>query len=490
MSVDAGIAMKHEVLRIENLSYQKNHKSYLKQVNFQLYQGEFLGICGLHNSGKTTLANIITGSLLATDGRVYLQEQPVSLYNFSNSGRSAQRLGLFKINMTSTFVPALSIAENLFALRPKINFIYRAKSCSMKTIALLEQIKVKVSPNSLVSDLSAAQTHLLEIAKCISMGAKIIILDDIARNYTLAECMDLVWLINDTTQITFVYISNKDDPVLKETERILVLRGGRVAGTIFHDDYNPDCLMAMSAGYGSSIQASRESSAREEVVLDVSIPSNRNRPIQFKVHAGEVFGIFDLEGGSRWEIINSFLFGSDSTLKVDGHKANNYREAVKYGMALLRENYSKNDLIPCFNFYDNLLFQVLPKLCYWGFIRRKLYIFIGNQLLSHFSVDDMQLRNHWVATKTLLYKWIITHPKIMILNDLTSGYSPAIKQEFDSIIDQTARDGSGILVVSTDFAECQRLCDRILIVTTTSSRIFEKSENSMDNYVRFLYSNL
>ncbi|MEI8200843.1 MAG: ATP-binding cassette domain-containing protein [Eubacteriales bacterium] len=482
--------MKHEVLRIENLSYEKNHKSYLKQVNFHLYQEEFLGICGLHNSGKTTLANIISGLSQATEGRLYLQEKSVDLFNSTIYGRNNQRLGIFKISMTPNFVPVLSISENLFALRPKINFIFNANTAAAKTVAILEQIKINVSPNTLISDLSVSQTHLLEIAKCISMGAKIIILDDIAKNYTVAECMHMVWLIKNNRQVTFIYISSKDDPILRETERIIIMRGGMVAGTMYHEDYSADHLMSMCAGYGSSSHSFRKSTVREEVVLDASIPSNYNRPIQFTVHAGEVFGIFDLEGGSRWEIINSFLFASDSTLIVAGHKANNYREAVKYGMALLKENYSKNDLLPCFDFYDNLLFQALPKISRWGVIQKNLYDFVSEQLSVHFSADDIQQRSQWGFTKTMLYRWIATNPKIMILNDLTSGNSPAIKEEFDTIIDQTARNGSGILLISTDFSECQRLCDRILIVTRTSSRIFEKSENSINNYVQFLYSNL
>jgi len=474
------------ILSAEHISKSFGGIAALTDVGFELRRGEVHALMGENGAGKSTLMKILSGVYTGYDGTVRIDGRPV---NFTGV-RDAEDAGIAIIHQELNLVPELSVADNIFLGREKLiaGLIVDRKASSRAAAALLQRLGIELDPEARVGSLRVGEQQLVEIAKALSMSARILIMDEPTSALSPAECQRLFRIIGQLAEsgVAIVYISHRIDEVMHLASRVTVFRDGRHVLTEPMNDIDEDAVI--SAMVGRSLLASSQEERRRggKIVLSVNNLSlakpDRDgwRPVidgvGFDLAEGEILGIGGLLGSGRTEILET-IFGSSGgrtggEIRLDGAPVDirSPRDARRLGIALVTEDRKTQGLHLQASITDNVALPLVGALARFGI--RSL---AGEQELARHAVKALGIRCGTIdqpagtlsggnQQKVVIGKWLATRPRVLLLDEPTRGIDVGAKREIYDLIFKLARDGLAIAVISSELPELLHLSDRILVM--------------------------
>jgi ribose transport system ATP-binding protein len=452
----------------------------VKDVSFDVTPGEVLSIIGENGAGKSTLMNII-GGVFPPDGGA--MNFAASCYQPEKPG-DATKCGIAFIHQELNLFNNLSILDNTFINRfekvkgtPFINRLELRK----KTREALESVELTVSPDTLVERLSPGERQLVEIAKELSRNPRLIIFDEPTTSLTARETERLFLLIEKlkTDGKAIIYISHILGDVMRLSDRILVLRDGRVTDTGDKKDFTIDRMILSMVGRDiAQMYPDETPTAKGEALLELKNVSQPGivKDINLKVAAGEIVGVFGLMGSGRSELAH-IIYGLERMEKGEiRFKGEPFHEQdpvgrIKKGFAFVTENRREEGLLMEFPVSENIQLAALPAYTKaLGVVSRSI-----DQPVRE-SVEELRIKVGNVKKhqakglsggnqqKVVIAKWLLTKPKMLIIDEPTRGIDVGAKAEIYNLLNRIAASGTGILAISSELEELVGICNRILIM--------------------------
>jgi ribose transport system ATP-binding protein len=456
----------------------------LRDVSFDVRPGELHAIVGENGAGKSTLMKILSGVIPDYEGRLLLRGEPVRF----NNTRDAEAAGISIIHQELNLVDSLSAAANVFLGREKRTRLGWIDDRAMETAALLllGELECHISPRQLVRELRVGDQQLVEIAKALSLETEILIMDEPTSALTESEVARLFRVIGRLRQrgVTILYISHKMDEVFRLADRITVLRDGRHVRTLDRSATTPREITHLMVGREiETIDLGRHEPG--EVVLEVdglSLPWSgharqwRLRNIRFSLRRGEILGIAGLMGAGRTELLEC-LFGSSpeqasGRIVLEGRpvRFTHPEEARAAGIALVPEDRKRLGLFPQMSVCENITMCMLHEATAAGVVLPGRERRMAQDVVSRLGVRTAGVGAAITSLsggnqqKTIIGRWLLTRPKVLLLDDPTRGVDVGAKAELYRLMTQLCREGLGIIVTSSELPELLTLSDRILVL--------------------------
>ena len=389
-------------------------------------------------------------------------------------------------------IPSLNIIDNLVVIGKQPGFkILKKKKLLKKTLEILTLFELNINCKKPVSLLTPVENNILQIAKAYSMGAKIIILDDIAQNFEPNDYYKLLNTIRKLKDISFIYLSNRDDPVLAESDRIAVLRRGSLAGFLYKEEYNPEILTQMSTGYHVpkiTEENLPEVSVKNAIVMTVNPLQIGNSLFDISLNGGDIMGILVYNEETRKTILKHFTEDPLESLVINGKDAATYSQAIEAGLGLFSDELMKNSSYPVFDRFQNITFQAIKKISRLLVINKRIQNYIYDNCRKVLEEFENEKDPRWTEFIMLAYKWLAVNPKFLLVDNITSGFSPENKVKILKIISLFAQNGVGVLFLSSDIFECYALSNSIFLPVTQSryTRVY-KDQLSLEECLKIPY---
>ncbi len=449
----------------------------LNDVAFAVGKGEVVALLGENGAGKSTLMKILAGVQLPDCGEIVLDGSVVSL----SSVEESLKLGIALIHQELNLATNLSVGANIFLGRePKKNGLIDEAVITQRAKVFLEMVGLDVAPETLVGDLTIGRQQLVEIAKALSINARVLIMDEPTSSLSQKETERLFSVVKDLSKkgVSIVYISHRLGEVVELADRVVVLRDGENVGEIEKEDINHDRMVSMMVGRDLSQFYDHEPLEPGESVLrakGLKTVAHPEHSIDFEIKSGEIVGIAGLVGAGRTELLES-LFGItpavDGTVEVQGEQVtiSNPREAIRSGIALVPEDRKMQGVIIDMGVDENLSLAALWRDQKHGFRniaaekeisktmieRMRIKTPSGDQIVRFLSGGNQQ--------KVVIGKWLAMKPLILLLDEPTRGIDVGAKQEIYALMEELSEQGVAILFVSSEMEEILGMSDRVLVM--------------------------
>ena len=454
----------------------------LKNVSFDIKKGEIHAIVGENGAGKSTLMNILSGVYHPDEGHIEFEGNIVKF----RDPRDAQGVGIAMIHQELSLSRSMSVAENIYQgrmLKNAFGFIDR-KRIVAECKKYLKSLGVEgVDPRTLVKSLSVSQMQLVEIAKAVSLNARLLIMDEPTSSLTAGEISILLNIMKSLKKdgVSILFITHKLEEVLEIADRITVLRDGNFIETLQKEDATLEKIVSLMVGRAFEKKVHREfikDYSDREVVLEVQKLSvaNKVKDVSFKLYKGEVLGLTGLVGSGRTELLQG-IFGMEKvnagTVLLSGKPVaiSHPSDAIKLGIGMVAENRKEQGMFLKLSVQDNMTIVHLKNLANaLQFINKKKAREIANyyvKLLSIKTPSLKQIANNLSGgnqQKTILARWLMHEPKILFLDEPTHGIDVGAKAEIYHLIDDLSKMGVSIILLSSELPEVLTLCDRIMVM--------------------------
>jgi len=469
-------------LEIRKVSKAFNRVPVLHPLDLCIEPGRILGLLGQNGAGKSTLMNILGGNLQPDTGEMRLHGAPYT----PQSSREARRLGVGMVHQELNLFSNLTISENLFLINPPTKLgLIRRKQMNRAAELLLKQVGLALDPATLVSQLSAGQQQLVELARVLADDAQIVLLDEPTTSLSDGETAHFMQLIRRLAQESraIIWISHAIDDVLNHCDRVAVLRDGALVADEPTRAITAQGLVQKMIGRPvTQLYPARNSTvkAQAKVILRVD---NLSQPqiiadINLELRAGEVLGIFGLMGAGRSEFAR-ILMGLDrhvsGTIWLNQRiLRGSPRRRSQQGLGLVTENRRIDGILPESSVTENMSLVAIDRFvtAIGGWIYpQRLRLAIESmresvQLQSRLSNSQaLKTLSGGNQQKTILGKWFLNDPRVLILDEPTRGIDVAAKHEVYQLIHHFADRGNGALVISSDLDELLGICDRLLVMS-------------------------
>lgn len=466
-------------MRIEMRGIDKSFGSnqVLKQAGFTLESGEVHALMGENGAGKSTLMKILTGVYTKDAGTVLVDGTEV---NYKNP-QEAEKAGIVFIYQELNVMFDLTVEENLFMgkeIHGKFG-ICDKKAMQKKAQVALNTLGVNISPKTVMSELSVGQQQMVEICKALMADAKVIIMDEPTAALTQSETVALFKVIESLRKkgVSMVYISHRMEEIFELCDRITVLRDGSYIGVKNIPETNMNEIVKMMIGreIGERYPSRDVKIGKEVLKIKGLTRKGTFHDVSFSVRAGEVLGVSGLMGAGRTEIMQA-IFGNLSyesgTIEIDGKevKISNPRQAMEHGIGFITEDRKTEGLMLDKSIRENI------SLCNLGRISKSFVVskeaekdMVGEAIKElHIKCfgpfHECNNLSGGNQQKVVLAKWILTNPKILILDEPTRGVDIGAKKEIYSIINKLAAQGVAIIMVSSELPEVLGMSDNIMVV--------------------------
>lgn len=475
--------MEKKLLDMKDISKTFGSVQALKGVSLDLYGGEVLALMGENGAGKSTLMNILSGSLQPTEGEIYLKGEKVHV----SDPITAKKLGIAKIHQELQIVPELSVAENIFLGRwkskagPAVDF----KGMIEESRKYLEMLDVKVDPAKKLKDLRIGEQQLVEIAKAISLNSEIIVMDEPTSAISEKEAEKLFNIIRRLRSEGkgIIYITHRMEEIFKIADRLTVMRDGQYIGTVRAAETTKDEIIKMMVGRDMSEQYPKDPTEKGEVALEVKELSytppegsfrRSLKNISLYVRHGEVLGIAGLAGAGRSEFFEC-LAGvhhgeTEGHIYIEGKEVSikTPSDAIKAGISFATEDRKGTGLVLSRSIGENMSLPLLKKFSPMFFMKTS-----EEKNIWQKQMETLRIKAPGAKTlasslsggnqqKVVLAKWLMTEPKILLLDEPTRGIDVGAKAEIYQLINNLAKQGMAIIVVSSELPEVIGISDRIV----------------------------
>jgi len=473
---DTVLPEMHGLLEMRGIDKSFPGVHALSVVDLSLKRGEVLALLGENGAGKSTLIKILGGAQRPDAGAIEIDGHAVDIHSPSD----AIAAGIGIIYQEFNLVPALTVWENLFLGRERTTagFVQRTaeRQCAKK---LFEKIGAEVPLDARCGQLSVAQQQIVEIAKALSQDARLIVMDEPSAALTPQEVDRLFTIIGDLKArgIGVVYISHRLEEIFKIADRVMFLRDGEQVGEALIDELTPQSMIEKMVGRTIDQEFPKHQHEVGEPRLKIQglCRADHVQEISFEVRRGEVLGITGLVGAGRTELVR-LIFGADvpdtGTIELDGHrlKIHDPRDAIRAGICLLTEDRKHQGLVLGLSVRENFGLPNLGELSQRGFVDRRreseefgkyvesLRIKIPNQeqLAKNLSGGNQQ--------KVVLAKWLERNADVVMFDEPTRGIDVGTKYEIYLLINELAKQGKAIVMISSELPEVLGMSDRILVM--------------------------
>lgn len=466
-------------MRIEMRGIDKSFGSHqvLKQAGFTLESGEVHALMGENGAGKSTLMKILTGVYTKDAGTVLVDGKEV---NYKNP-QEAEKAGIVFIYQELNVMFDLTVEENLFMgkeIHGKFG-ICDKKAMQKKAQEALNILGVNISPKTVMAELSVGQQQMVEICKALMADAKVIIMDEPTAALTQSETVALFKVIESLRKkgVSMVYISHRMEEIFELCDRITVLRDGSYIGVKNIPETNMNEIVKMMIGreIGERYPSRNVKIGKEVLKVKELTRKGTFHDVNFSVRAGEVLGVSGLMGAGRTEIMQA-IFGNLSyesgTIEIDGKevKISNPRQAMEHGIGFITEDRKTEGLMLDKSIRENISLCNLRRISKSSVISRE-----AEKNMVAEAIKDLRIKcfgsyhecnnlSGGNQQKVVLAKWILTNPKILILDEPTRGVDIGAKKEIYSIINKLAAQGVAIIMVSSELPEVLGMSDNIMVV--------------------------
>lgn len=449
----------------------------LKGVDFFLEAGEIHALLGENGAGKSTLMKVLSGVYMKDAGVIELAGHAIEIANPSH----AQSLGIGIIHQELNLVPELTVMENVFLGREPVmalGFI-EWKSMRSRTQEILTRLGSNIAPDAIVSELSIGEQQMVEIAKALSYETKILIMDEPTAALTGRETEHLFSIIRQLAAagVGIVYISHRMEELFALSNRITVMRDGAYVGTVKTTETTFDQLVKMMVGREMTVRFPKEIAPIGSEVLKVENMSRKGvlQDISFTVRAGEVVGVAGLMGAGRTEMARA-IFGADpidgGAITVAGKKVSitSPADAIEAGIGLITEDRKHQGLVLSLSVGENITMAALDTVSNNTFVSSAA----EQQLVSR-QIENLKIRTPGAEQlvknlsggnqqKVVIAKWLVTNPKVLIMDEPTRGVDVGAKAEIYQIMNMLTASGVGILMISSELPEILGMSDRVMVM--------------------------
>ncbi|SDL03910.1 sugar ABC transporter ATP-binding protein [Natronincola ferrireducens] len=450
----------------------------LEGVHLKIYSGQVMALIGENGAGKSTLMKILSGVYKKDGGEIYYKGERIDI----KDPKHAQQLAIAIIHQELNLIPHLSVAENIFLGREYIHSITKKidwKKMHEESRKLLDALNIDVKSTTLVEELSIGKQQMIEIAKALSLNAEIIIMDEPTDALTTKETESLFNAINKLKLEgkAIIYISHRMEEIFEICDYYTVLRDGKYVSSDLIENTDEEGIIQMMVGRKLEDKFPRIiNQAGTEILKVININNEFVKDISFSLKKGEVLGIAGLMGAGRTELAKT-IFGaikmSSGEMYIDNHplKIKHPKDAIDAGIAYTSENRKEEGLILELSVKDNMTLSSLKELL--GVIGR----IDGKKEKGYVKeyVEKMQIKTPGIhqiiknlsggnQQKVVLSKWMMTNPKVLILDEPTRGVDVGAKTEIYRLINELKKKDVGIIVISSELPELLGITDRIVVM--------------------------
>ncbi|WP_309086494.1 sugar ABC transporter ATP-binding protein [Chelativorans sp.] len=454
----------------------------LKPVTFNVERGAVIGLIGENGAGKSTLMNIIGGVVSPSGGSMRFKGEPYS----PRSAADAARAGIAFIHQELNLFGNLSVGENIFVDGyPKRYGLIDRAAITRRTREILGILSLDISPGTPVGTLSPGERQLVEIAKALHLDAELVIFDEPTTSLTPRETARLFEAIDllRSQGKTIIYISHILADVARLSDTILVLRDGTLVATRQADRISiPDMISLMIGRNLEALFPSRLSVPGEEIVFRIRGISKAGilENVSLEVRRGEILGLFGLMGSGRTELAR-MIFGLDRVsrgeIEVDGQPidlSSSVRSRIRSGLAFVTENRRSEGLFMEAPIADNVSIVSLGRYASGPLklLDEERVSEVASRICQDLRIKAADADRQPVKSlsggnqqKVVIGKWLLSSPKLLILDEPTRGVDVGAKYEIYSLVDRVAAEGNGILFISSEIEELMGMCDRIAVMS-------------------------
>ena len=484
------------LLRMEGITKRFAGTTALDGVDFTLERGEVHALMGENGAGKSTLIKIMTGAYHRDGGGMWLEGRPVSF----DTPADAQAAGVVAVHQEMHLLGYRTVAENIFVGRePRRRGLIDWRRMNADAAALLERLGLDIDPRATLGSLNTARQQMVAIARGVSIGAKVLVLDEPTSSLAEREVAILFGLIRQLQArgTGIVYISHRFDELYAVCSRVTVLRDGRLVGTrelATLERLDLVCMMlgksreevrhgatgfgaAHGTGAGPAAAAGRAPTPDEVPLLRAEglRRGTRLRGVSLEVRKGEIVGLAGLLGSGRTETAR-VLFGADQADGGEVHYAGKRfaprrpDEAIKAGIGFLPEDRKAEGIIPELSVRENLTLAALPALTRFGVVSRAKQRELVDRFMTRMRIKassaDQRIRelSGGNQQKVLLARWLCRRPDLLLLDEPTRGVDVGAKAEIQALINELAASGLGVLMISSELEELVEGSDRVVVL--------------------------
>lgn len=470
--------MDEVVLEMRNVTKRFPGVLALNNAQLKLYSGEVLCLLGENGAGKSTLMKILAGAQPMDGGAILIDGETMPRY----SPQQAQQLGISMIYQEFNLSPFLSVAENIYLGRePRLGrtplIDWRRLYSDARSV--LARIGVTLDVRRAVNTLSIAQQQMVEIAKAISINAKIIVMDEPSATLTEHELRALFELIKTLRRqdMGVIYISHRLEEVFEIGNRVTVMRDGEHVGTEYVHKLKREDIIRMMVGRTLKDEFPKITFDSGKEILRVENLSRKGafEDVSFSLNRGEIVGLTGLVGAGRTEVARA-IFGADritgGAIHLDGLpiRVRSPRDAIAHGIGLLTEDRKNQGLVLGMTVRENTTLANLRTLCAGPFIRRGeerrvAAHYMGELQIKTPSIEQVaQNLSGGNQQKVVLAKWLYTNSKVLIFDEPTRGIDVGAKVEIYRLMNDLVRQGVAVLMISSELPEIIGMCDRVLVM--------------------------
>ena len=482
---------QNPIISLKNVHKSFGGVSVLNGVDFVLQKGSVHALVGQNGAGKSTMMKILTGVYTCDSGDIYIDGSKVKMNSYSD----AVSHGISLIFQELSLIPTLTVAENIFLNREILEgpFLDK-KSMERKAHELLQSLDIDVDVHSRVEDLDVGVCQMIEIAKALSVNAKVLILDEPTASLSEKETAHLFTLINSLKQrgVSMIYISHRMAEIFKICDTITVLRNGSIVTTKPTRDYSLTGLIEDMIGRKTAAlttadeELASKCTGRPLMTVEHLNCGSRLKDVSFELREGEVLGLAGLMGSGRTEVVES-LFGLNKdasgqvTINGQPYEIKGVRHAIDSGLALIPEDRRREGLVLMHSVEENLIVPIFDKLKRGLLLESKKVADIAER-----SISDMAIKTHSRKTpvfnlsggnqqKIVVGKWLNSAPSVLLLDEPTAGVDVGSKREIIDKVRDFVGENRAAIFISSDILELISACDRFIVfydgkVTATYDR--------------------
>ncbi|MDQ8187657.1 sugar ABC transporter ATP-binding protein [Pelagicoccus sp. SDUM812002] len=457
----------------------------LSGAGLQVHAGRLVALLGENGAGKSTLMNVLSGVFPPDSGTIRVRGECVQ---FTDT-REAQERGIGIVHQELNLIPYLSVAENVFLGREPRTWsgLVDFRRMEEETSQILKRVDLRVKPSELISDLRVGQQQLVEIAKALAADARVLILDEPTSSLSSHEVDALFAVVRELKAegVGLVYITHKFEELAPICDEVVVMRDGERVGSGPLGEMSRERIVQLMAGRKSKeLFQKTDTEVGKEVLRaeGISLPAHGvGRPflvdkVSLSLKRGEVLGIFGLVGAGRTELLEC-LFGvhagaASGEVFIDGERAffRSPADAIEARLAFAPEDRKRDGLVLPMSVLENASLPTLEKSTRVGLVDTARESDFIRPYVDRFRVKTPSLRQAVVnlsggnQQKVILAKWLATEPRILLLDEPTRGIDVNAKREIYSFIDELAKAGLGLVVVSSELPEVLALSDRVMVM--------------------------
>jgi len=464
-----------ELLEMRGIEKSFHSVQVLYGIDFTVSGGTVHALMGENGAGKSTLMKVLAGVYRCDKGKIEIKGKEVEF----TTPKHAREMGIAMIHQELSPIPEMTVAENIYLGRePKKGLFVDYKKMYDMTEDLLGSLKVKINPKEKIGKLKVSDQQLIEIAKAISMSAEIIIMDEPTSAITDKEVENLFQVIRDLKRQGkgIIYISHKMDEIFKIADHITVLRDGHYVNTWEAKEIDNNVLIKNMVGRELSDYFPKKEVKVKDVLFEIKNFSqgNKFRNISFQVRSGEILGIAGLVGAGRTELMHA-IFGLEKPesgqvyLEGSPITITKPKDAIRQGIAYVTEDRKSEGLILQMSVAHNITLPSMSVFSKGAFIKTREESNVIQQ-----EIKSLRIKVHTPRQpagklsggnqqKVVLAKWMIKHPKVLILDEPTRGIDVGAKTEIYKLMCQFVAKGNAIIMISSEMQEVIGMSDRMLI---------------------------